>query len=212
MTSGFFAARVAQPRISFGELALSLASEFKPVDHPAATAELARLAEGLLDTHALAPEDQLQTVGDLFDGFRRVEDRVRTRPLMLDAVLADRSGDPMLLAVLAADVARRAGLEVGLVGVGRSLFVAHRRAERPLALDLGGLLRGPDAIDEQQLRRRCAHQMSFALIDEVLDRARRSGDLGTALTAAELRLSLPVDADSRAEMTRALAGLRASLN
>lgn len=212
MTPGSFAAQVGRPRISFGELALALAGEFRTVDRAAATSGIARLAGGLLDTHALSPDDQLQTLGDLLAGFRPVEDPVGVRPLMLDAVLADSAGDPMLLAVLAADVARRAGLDIGIVGAGRRLFVAHRGAERLLVLDLAGLLRGPEAIDERQLRWRCAHQVTFALIDEVLERARRIGDLATALTAADLRLSLPVDARIRAEHSRERAALRASLN
>jgi hypothetical protein len=212
VTRGSFAARVSQPRISFGELALALAGEFGAVDHAAADRHLGRLAGGLLDTHALAPEDQLDTLGDLLDGFRSVQDPIRVRPLMLDAVLADRAGDPMLLAVLAADVARRAGLEVGIVGAGRRLFVAHRHAARPLVLDPAGLLRGPEEVDERGLGWRCAHQVSFALIDEVLERARRVGDVARALTAAELRLTLPVDSRTRAAMSADLAALRASLN
>jgi hypothetical protein len=212
MTPRSFAARLAQPRISFGDLALALAAEFRPVEHVAAAWELTCLAGRLIDTHRLPPADQLARLGELVDDFRSVSTPVRLRPLMLDAVLADRAGDPMLLAVLGADVARRAGLDVGIVGVGRHLFVAHRRCERPLVLDVAGRLHGPGEIDEGRLRWRCAHQVSFALIDELLERSRRGGDLGTALTAAELRMTLPVDDATRIELDRELAGLRASLN
>lgn len=212
MTAGPFAACAARAGIGLGELALALAAEFGPADSAGVRQELEALALPSHGAGALEPIDQLEALGALMTPFRPVGDLLRRRPLMLDAVLRDSAGDPALLAVIATDVGRRAGLDVAIAADGDVHVVAHRRGTRPfvLALDApGARLR---LVRDRSMGWCCPHQMVSFLIGELLERARRVGDLSAAIHAAELRLALPLNGRARLAMRSELAAVRATLN
>lgn len=212
MTSGPFATCAARPGIGLGELALALAAEFGPADSAGVLHELEALALELRGAEDSEPIDQLEALGALMAAFRPVRDPLRRRPLMLDAVLRDSAGDPALLAVLATDVGRRAGLDVAIAGDGDVHVVAHRRGTRPLALALDAPGARLQAVRERSMAWCCPHQMVSLLIGELLERARRVGDVSAAIHAAELRLALPLHGRARLAMRAELAAVRATLN
>ncbi len=212
MTPGLFAACAARPGIGLGELALALAAEFGPADSAGVMHELEVLALELRGAELLAPRYQLEALGGVMTAFRPVRDPLRRRPLMLDAVLRDRAGDPAVLAVLATDVARRAGLDVAIAGDGDRYVVAHRRGNRPLVLALDAPGGRVQMVHPHSMAWCCPHQMVSFLIGELLERARRVGDVSAAIHAAELRLALPLNGRARLAMRAELAAVRAGLN
>jgi hypothetical protein len=66
--------------------------------------------------------------------------------------------------------------------------------------------------ERTELRLRCGHQVAFATLAQIVERATRGGDLAVALHATELRLRLPLAAPLRARVEAEKAGLQASLN
>src|SRR4051794_21511337 len=93
------------------ELLLALAAEFRPVDAEAADARLDELALplfGLADGDKRVAAGRLANVLDADPGFDA--DRTSVAGLWLDAVLEARAGHPLVLAAIAAEVGRRAGL------------------------------------------------------------------------------------------------------
>ena len=57
------------------------------------------------------------------------------RELLIDRALERGHGHPLLVAILLAEIGRRAGLPVGIVAGERGHFVAHQRLTEPLVLD-----------------------------------------------------------------------------
>ena len=212
MTPGPFTACAARPGIGLGELALALAAEFAPIDAPGVMHELEALALGLRGIEDADPMDQLEELGALMARFRPVCDPLRRRPLMLDAALRDCAGDPALLAVLATDVGRRAGLDVAIAGDGDVHVVAHRRGTRPFVLAFDAPGAHLQLVRERSMAWSCPHQTVSFLIAELLERARRVGDVSAAIHAAELRLALPLNGRARLAMRAELAAVRATLN
>ena len=212
MTARPFAACASRPGIGLGELALALAAEFAPIDASGVMHELEALARDLGGIEDAEPIDQLEALGVLMSSFRPVRDPLRRRPLMLDAVLRDSVGDPALLAVLATDVGRRAGLDVAIAGHGDVHVVAHRRGTRPFVLALDAPGARLQLVRERSMAWSCPHQTASFLIGELLERARRVGDVSAAIHAAQLRLDLPLNGRARLAMRAELAAVRATLN
>ena len=212
MTSGPFATCAARPGIGLGELALALAAEFGPADFTGVSYELEALSLRLRGAEDLEPLDQLEALGALMTAFRPVRDPLRRRPLMLDVVLRDRPGDPAVLAVVATDVARRAGLDVAIASDGDAHVVAHRRGTRPYVLALDAPGARLMVVRERAMGWCCPHRMVSHLIGELLEHARRVGDVSAAIHAAELRLALPLNGRARLAMRAELAAARAVLN
>jgi hypothetical protein len=59
---------------------------------------------------------------------------------------------------------------------------------------------------------RCGHQVAFAALAQIVERATRAGDVSVALHATELRLGLPLAAPLRSRVEAEKAGLLAALN
>lgn len=212
MHSAPFADRARRPGAGLAELATALAAEFDPVDHVGVAQDLAALTLELHGADRLPATGQLEALAALMRGFHPRADPLSKRSLMLDAVLRDRAGDPLVLALLATDLGRRAGLDVAMGDAGHDLVVAHRRSTRPFAVALDAP--GPRVVRlaDDTLTWRCPHQVMRLLLSELVDRARRTGDVSAAIHAAELRLALPLDRRSRLAMRAELAGVRAVLN
>jgi hypothetical protein len=203
-------ARSACP--SYAELALALAGEFAAVDETAAEARLWRIAEAVGD--AWTPCEQLELVT------AAVAEAIAPEPyrpdddgdFMLDAVLARGHGQPVMLAVIGAEVGARHGIPLGIVSDGRRHLLAHQQAAAPLVADFAARrLRHPGELG-LNLRWHCAHQVACAVLHALRDRALGRGDLVRAARAAELELTLPFDDATRRRARADLIALRAQLN
>lgn len=209
-----FAALAGAACPGHAELAVAMTAEIARVDGPAVDAQLDLLALELAGARSLAPAGQLAELTDIMRAFAAVEPHVGSRDLRIDRVLHTCEGHPLALATIAVDAARRAGLDVGIIGDGHTHVIAHRQLEQPLAVDLGSASRGPRVrtVDGDAMGWRCAHQVCFTTLGELISRAVRGGDIGLAIRAAELRLELPLGDAVRDCQEGALARLRARLN
>jgi regulator of sirC expression with transglutaminase-like and TPR domain len=202
------------------ELALSIAAEFRSVD---AGAVLGRLdALGVELTEALrecspAPWVQASALADLlggqygFRGDRQEYDRPENS--MLDAVLERRRGLPILLSVVYAEVARRAGVRVLGVGLPGHFVVGHFGTAPPLLIDPfaggGSVEASPPA---HMLRPWPPQEIAMRMLNNLVSSFERRGDLPSALRAAVMRQELPTLPAQDRQLEAELRGLRAKLN
>jgi regulator of sirC expression with transglutaminase-like and TPR domain len=132
----------------------------------------------------------------------------RPEGLLIDRVLASRRGHPLLLAVVYAAVARRAGFDLHPVGNERMVLLGDNDAAPPLALDpVPGGRRPPS-----ELRWLCPHVVGAMMLGALAVRWRQHGQPRLALRALELRLLLPVAPALRARHEHELRAARAQLN
>ena len=119
--------------------------------------------------------------------------------LLIDRVLERGHGHPLLVAILLAELGRRAGLPVGIVAGERGHFVAHQRLTQPLVLD---------PAHRPARRRRRARHAALALRPPGRGRAaRRCCSRATSATAtstralhvARMRTTLPFEDTAEAE-------------
>jgi hypothetical protein len=193
------------------ELALSLAWTFEDVDSAALDADFDALARYLPAPASPHPLDELKTLA-------RVGPRggpasvVDTDGLLLHTVLASKAPHPLALVIVAAEVARRRGLAVGIVSNGSDHYLGHTELPAPLLLDVvAGRVLAADVLPPT-LTWRCAHETAGLLLDELEPRWLAQGRLDRALKAAELRLCLPFDENGQRIAARRLERLRARLN
>lgn len=204
-----FAVKAAGRCPGLADLALSLAEEFGEVDRTGALAALDRLASVLLPTAGMAPTSQCDALasllGDLLSPAEGEPD-----DLLLDRVVERGRGHPALLALIWVEVAARAGMPIAAVGAPGLLLAGH--LEAPLLLDptRPGVFVRPDLVPVR-LRRRCSHEVAFALLDELMDIYALAGDVRSATRAAELRLALPVRGPALEAVRREADALRARI-
>lgn len=192
-----FARLAADGCPSHAALALALAAEFHPPDERATTIVLGELRDALAPLRDAPALEQLAGAGQLVGG--RIGARVRpahVEDLLLDRVLLTGTGDPVCWAVICAEVAREAGIPLGIVADDEEhVLVAHRELNAPHVLEPMAP-RTPieaDRLPAGELRWRCSHQVALILLDRIVARAQRAGRHGDALRAAQLRLELPLD-------------------
>ena len=105
---------------------------------------------------------------------------------------SDRAGQE--LDVLATEL-------IGVLGDGADTMLADTASEQGRVVDLErGAVRDVRGAELDRLRRRCSHQVAFAVLRELIDRA------------TELRLALPVDEQTRRRVHDERDALRARLN
>jgi regulator of sirC expression with transglutaminase-like and TPR domain len=192
------------------EVALSIASEFGPIDAEHARRELNRLAFELGPIESLAPQTRVQRLIEKLGGDDGFEVPLLAGPadLMLDRVLQVRRGHPVALAIVYAAVARRAGFALHPVGNERVLMLGDQSAEPALAVDpVPGGRRPP-----RQMHWMCPHLVASILLRALSVCWREQGDLRRAIRALELRLLLPLARPARARHERELVALQATLN
>jgi regulator of sirC expression with transglutaminase-like and TPR domain len=203
-------------------LALALADEFRDVDARGAIASLdtlgaalSRAAEQTSGTPDAVVIACRQVLGGA-DGFRG--DQVRyDHPdnSMLDLVLRRRRGLPILLSVVYVEVARRAGIELGGVGLPGHFVVGHFGADPPVLLDpfAGGATVSVAAAGEALIRPWGAHEIAMRMLNNLVAAYDRRSDLTRALRAATMRLALPIAEPHLQDTLKAeLRAIQARLN
>ena len=215
-----FAELAATSNPDMDALALALAAEFRNVDGPRALAALddlgVELSAAAARTSGTPPEQvltcaQLLGVAYEFKGDRhRYDDPDNS---MLDLVLANRRGLPILLSVVYIEVARRAGIPLRGVGLPGHFVVGHFGADPPLLLDPFAAGRPVDAdVPRDLVRPWRAHEIAMRMLNNLLAAYSRRGDLGAAIRAARMRLMLPAEDSLRAAVQAELRALQARLN
>jgi hypothetical protein len=196
-----------------GCIALSLAAEFARVRGERAEAALDALAAWLGAARCDDPVEQIEAVAELAaTHLEAVVLRSAIEDLLLDRVAIDGAGHPLLLAVVCAEAAGRAGLPVGIVAGADGAFVAHRELAAPLIVDPAlGAVRDARTLSGT-VAWQCSHQVAARILNRIGERAERVGHVPWALRAAELRLALPFDAATRERLRADLGRVRARLN
>ena len=211
-------AAASDPRLDL--LALALASEFRDVDAADALATLDLLgAEVLHATRDVEPTPRAlagacaRTLGVAY-GFAGDRDEYdHPDNSMLDVVLSRRRGLPILLSTVYVEAARRAGIELGPVGLPGHFVVAHFGTDPPLLLDpfAGGDEVTTEAPPEL-VRPWRAHEIAMRMLNNLVASFARRGDLGAALAAAAMRLELPSSSEEREVLQAELRAMHARLN
>jgi regulator of sirC expression with transglutaminase-like and TPR domain len=200
-----FTVLAADPDVAIDMLALALAAEFREVDAEAALARLDELGEEVAAVHAGlhgadAGLDALREVLGVRHGFHgdreRYDDPANS---MLDVALDTRRGLPIVLSVLYVATATRAGIALGGVGLPGHYVVRDLATVPPVLIDpfAGGVRL--EVEPSTNVRPWGAHETALRMLTNLVGSYRRRSDLGRAIRAAELRLTLPSDrARSRA--------------
>jgi hypothetical protein len=150
--------------------------------------ELGRRLFGSSNADPLAAAQRIAGVLGANPGF--MADEARPEGLQLDTVLEERTGHPLLLAVIAAEAGRRAGLKTG-VFTSPDAWYAGLIAQGTLWLvDITG---GHPDPDREHCRGHCGHELAFAILCGLEHRYERAGDEPRAALARHLRLDLRFD-------------------
>jgi len=196
---------------SHGELAASIAYELGVLDPDRFERDLTALAAAL--PAEPDPEAQLRALGEIVaSGALVARTYGGAEELLAGEVIRRGHGHPLALAIVLAELGRRAGMNAGIVAAARDHYVAHPRLAAPLLLDP----RTGQLIDVTRvggtLTWRCGHQVAAALLDALQPRYERVGDVERTLQVARLRCLLPFDDDSVALARRRLRMASARLN
>ncbi|MEZ5100634.1 MAG: transglutaminase-like domain-containing protein [Thermoleophilia bacterium] len=205
---------VRDPEPRLDHLALALAAEFRPVDAEAALAALDALGRTLTLERARGPVEEADACRRLLgehEGFiGNEEDYDHPDNSMLDLVLARRTGLPILLSIVYAEVGRRAGYRLAGVGLPGHFVVGHFGVDPPLLLDAfrGGIAFDASDLNLSLVRPWTAHETGVRMLNNLVGAYERRGDVGRAIRAAELRLRFPLDRSLRDELELDLRRVR----
>lgn len=198
-----------------GDVLLALAAEFGATTTTAVDDDLDSRALQAMGARANDPFSQAAALRTALCDIDRAPTGHGTRAFRVDLAVGDLRADPLLLLVIGAEVAARAGLPFGVAARGSEHLLVHRRSgNEPLAIDLAHPARPTltgDAVPGP-LAWRCGHQLAFALLNGLAVDAWLAGDLTNAERACDLRLQLPIDASTRERIEQEAKRLRASRN
>lgn len=174
-------------------LTLALASEFGADAENDVRERLQSLADGLRVLWEASPRAQLEGCAAAMRREFNASETASLDDLLVHRVLERGTGHPLLLGIVAADVGRRAGLPVGLVGHGSEQHLAHAALAEPLVadpredfrlIDLGGL--------EDTVSWPTPHEVAHTVLGLIADTGEDRGEW--AQRADELRRALPTPA------------------
>ena len=169
------------------DLLLAVADAFRPVDAAAADARLDELALPLFGMAADGRGAAALLAAALDRNFD--PDRLRIEGLWLDRALEHEAGHPLILAAIAAEAGRRAGVPVHVLSSPTGWYAAVADTERLWLVDTTMDGRKPDP---SRLRRHCAHEVGFAALLGLGERFERAGDVRRASQATLMRSRLPL--------------------
>jgi Transglutaminase-like superfamily len=180
---------VAGPCPPGGELLLAVAAEFHRVEAAAASYRLDDLARSLFSAGG-GPRAVAHRLATLMTDEQRFRcDESSVEGLLLDTVLERRAGHTLALAVLAAEIGRRAGVAVGVCSTPTGWYAGLGESDRLWLIDPATPSRptptGP-------VRSHCGHELAFAALTGLYARFVRDRDAERARHAARLRNLLPV--------------------
>ena len=185
---GTLAARPCPGRVDLlGAAAAAFTGEPAVTDTDFALDELSRSLFGLV-----ADEDAgvcAEQIGELLAGHPGFTADARApQGLLLDCVIAGRVGHPLMLAVVAAELGRRAGMRTGVFSSRLAWYAGVSDGAGLWLVDTtdDGDLGAPD-----QLRRHCPHELAWAMLAGLEERHRACGDPDAAARARRLRAALP---------------------
>lgn len=218
MGAGSFAEIAAGHEPHLDALALALAGEFGECDAAGALEQLDALGAEIAAAGGgcESPQTELDAVITVlgrrhgFIGDQQHYDDPDNS--MLDRVLARRTGLPILLSIVYVESARRAGIELGGVGLPGHYVAGHFGADPPLLVDpFGGGVR-LEIAGSAGVVRWGAHQTALRLLNNLVGSYRRRNDLARAIRAAELRMVLPLGETQAAALGIELKSIRSALN
>jgi regulator of sirC expression with transglutaminase-like and TPR domain len=203
------------------ELALAVASALRDTDRPGVLRRLDELGEqleALLGDRGGGPAAEAWACTELLGGRHGLsgdrDDYDNPDNSMLDLVLERRRGLPIALSVVYVAAARRAGIPLAAVGLPGHFVVAHFGTTPPLLLDPfgGGVRVAVQPGAERYVRPWHPHETALRMLNNLVAGYARRVRLGDAITAARLRLELPVPDAERARLEEELVTLEARLN
>jgi hypothetical protein len=209
-----FALHASRACVPHAELALSLAAAFHDVDAGRVDEQVERLVERLVPPTSPTPLGELRALADLLGDPAMPASAIGADVccVMIDDALDQGAAHPLVRAVIATEVGRRCGFEVGVVSNGEDHCVGHELLDEPLLLDAaGGELIAAGRLPET-LTWHCSHEVCGLLLDELEERWLLWSRIDDALYAAALRLRLPLDDESAQAARQRLERVRARLN
>ena len=174
-----------------GEALLAIAAEFRTIDAARTSYRLDEFARSLF---AVAAERDPGTAARALAALLTDEVRLRREESSLDGLWVDRalerrSGHPLALSVIAAEIGRRAGLSVGICSTAWGWYAGIGEPERLWLIDPAT---DPGPTPSGPVRSHCGHEVAFAALTGVYARLVRDGDEPAAHQAVRLRGRLPV--------------------
>jgi Transglutaminase-like superfamily len=212
-----FAELAASPEPRLDTLALALAGEFGDCDAGGALEQLDLLGAEIADACDAEPGPQAEldavvaVLGRRHGFIGNRDDYDDPDNSMLDRVLARRTGLPILLSIVYLEASRRAGIELGGVGLPGHYVAGHFGRDPPLIIDpfAGGLrLEVPGSA----VVRWGTRQTVLRVLNNLVGSYRRRHDLTRAIRAAELRMVLPLSEAQTAALGLELKSIRSALN
>ena len=198
-------ARTESPPLD--QLALGIAEALRPgqVDARAALERLDGLASEVAPRWTGEGPQQLDVLAHVLGrqlGFRGDEDDYDNPDnSMLDLVLERRRGLPILCSVVWIEVGRRLGMPIRGVGLPGHYVVGWFGDGGPVLADpFHGGVRVADAPPPDRIAPTPVHMTALRMLSNLVASYERRGDVGRALTAARLRLELPLGERDRAVM------------
>jgi Transglutaminase-like superfamily len=177
-----------------GDALLAIAAEFRDVDRDRTSFELDDFARTLFSVAAERdPGTSARALAELLTDevcLRREESSLEG--LWLDRALDKRAGHPLALAVIAAEIGRRAGLEVGICSTTWGWYAGIGEPERLWLIDPSTNPSPPTPPPSGPVRSHCGHEVAFAALTGIYARLVRDGDGPAADRAVRLRGRLPV--------------------
>ena len=174
-----------------GDALLAIASEFRSFDAERASFRLDDLSRGLFAVAAGGdPGAAARELARLLtDEVRLRRDESSLEGLWLDRALERRAGHPLALAVVAAEIGRRAGVKVGICSTAWGWYAGIGEPDRLWLIDPAT---DPAPTPSGPVRCHCGHEVAFAALTGVYARLVRDGDQPAAQRAVWLRGRLPV--------------------
>lgn len=206
MTRDPFADRAACSSTSCIDLQLAIAAAFGPEDAMATHELLDEFALALFGMASSDPEAQANSLLWLMAGQLRFTGHVSDDPeqQLLPRVVATRCGHPLMLAIVASELARRAGIAVTVYSSPDRWFVGFDAGDHVLLLD-ASLAHVPPA--PSQVRAHCRHDLAYVTLSAISRGFAARGQLAHARRATRLKLALPIGDALRARVGRELDAL-----
>ena len=174
-----------------GDILLAITAEFRPVAAGRVSFRLDELARSLFDVadarDARAASYRLAELLTDELGFRT--DDASLEGLWVDTALERRAGHPLALAVIAAEIGRRAGIAVGICSTPTGWYAGIGEPDRLWLIDP---VLDPGPTPAGPVRSHCGHEVGFAALTGIYARLLRDGDGAGAHRAVRLRGRMPV--------------------